>query len=755
MKLFIKSNFYKYFLISLLIFNLTACGGGGSSKSKTSDDTTPPAFINAVIANSSPSDVKAEFSENIIIEDSAGFIIKVDSSPATITGIIGDDSEIVTFTLALPVEYSETVTIEYDGTGDVTDAAGNLLAEFSSKPVTNNVAYMFSSEGYATAPVNLGTLPASHSGEAADTALGSSYYSIIVVSGYKYRISISELSDNADLYVYINSSFTSLYLNGSSTNNGTYVDSVIITAADTTIYIRVDGSNIAGDGTFFTLSVTAYHESEGSVPAPFTLGDAPADHFGSVDNTDSSYYTVTVNTAYRYQIRLTGLTDNADLYVYNDSGYSILYADGSSTELSTSDESVIIDPEFTILYIKVDSSNITGEYTYYNIIINESLKSEGKIDNPVSLGTTPGTFNNRLVGNISYSYYSIGITNIGRRYQIQMTAMSDNADIYVYSDSSFNETYLQSYSASNGTTSETVVVDATGSTLYIEVRFSNSTIGTYYNITVEEIFYREGEITDPSNFTAPVLNETSCVNLNGDSFYSIDISSGIYTISITEVTSDITVRVFSNSNFSNYILNQLKIYTATSNFASSEFATVLSTDNKIYIQVTQHYGGDDGAYFKFSVSEYTGGDKKAYYISTFDNNCSELTSRADTFIELYNSDATPALLLSNNNWGLAGYLFSELVYPLSPGTYYILIYSFSELPGRYSIWCGETRHSGVASSGNPPDPDNEDTGDQSTQDDIITNARQLNLNSSTDRTIDSNDAVSALGDFFYITIPTP
>lgn len=74
-------------------------------------------------------------------------------------------------------------------------------------------------------------------------------------------------------------------------------------------------------------------------------------HNGSVDTT-ASYYTVTVSSSEDYDVTLSNMLDDADLYISYDGSTLGSY----SINPGTTDDYVLAQPTGTVLYIMVDGS---------------------------------------------------------------------------------------------------------------------------------------------------------------------------------------------------------------------------------------------------------------------------------------------------------------------------------------------------------------------------------------------------------------
>jgi hypothetical protein len=68
--------------------------------------------------------------------------------------------------------------------------------------------------------------------------------------------------------------------------------------------------------------------SEGSISSPVDLSTVPASHIGGVDAA-SSYYVVTVVTGSSgHDVSVTGLSEDLDLYTYDDPSFDIVHLNG-------------------------------------------------------------------------------------------------------------------------------------------------------------------------------------------------------------------------------------------------------------------------------------------------------------------------------------------------------------------------------------------------------------------------------------------
>ena len=219
---------------------------------------------------------------------------------------------------------------------------------------------------------------------------------------------------------------------------------------------------------------------EGTSAAPDDLGTAPLTYSGTVGIAGLSYYSFDTNPGI-FTFTLSGMTENADLFIYDNDSFSNII--GSSTNSGTATDTVTDIPcaesACTGGIIVSQSSGSGG--TEFNLVISSQIENEGSSFAPEAIGTAPVSG----VGTVAAggtSYYSV-VLGTGT-YSFTISDMEEDVDLYVYSDATFS-TLIDS-SLNSGTSTETASAFCGSSCTvgFKVVHFSGSN-GTAYLIDVQ------------------------------------------------------------------------------------------------------------------------------------------------------------------------------------------------------------------------------------------------------------------------------
>jgi hypothetical protein len=142
---------------------------------------------------------------------------------------------------------------------------------------------------------------------------GFNYYAASVIPGELYKISITGLDDDADLFVYGTDSTFTFPASCSIDNTAFFFtdpEDCVIRASGNTLYFGVDGTFLSTSAGFYTIRVELLTMTV--LSTPFT---------DAIARTDAGVYSVPV-VAGTYTISIVGLSDDADLYVFGNDGFT-------------------------------------------------------------------------------------------------------------------------------------------------------------------------------------------------------------------------------------------------------------------------------------------------------------------------------------------------------------------------------------------------------------------------------------------------
>jgi hypothetical protein len=187
------------------------------------------------------------------------------------------------------------------------------------------------------------------------------YYAAAVVPGAFYKISITDMNDDADLLVFGDDG-TFTFLSQCSIDNTVFFDAspedCVIRAPGNTLYFGVDGSYLSGWVGYFTIAVDPVATTS------LTLSDP---RFDALARWEARIYAVPAPVLDDYTISIDGLADDADLYVFGTDPLLTAPAACPNTLLSgTTSEDCTLLSGGGILYFVVDglfSSTAVVSYT--------------------------------------------------------------------------------------------------------------------------------------------------------------------------------------------------------------------------------------------------------------------------------------------------------------------------------------------------------------------------------------------------------
>jgi hypothetical protein len=203
-------------------------------------------------------------------------------------------------------------------------------------------------------------------------------YAVEVTSGNHYTVAITGLNDDADLYVFENSNLSNMAT--CTIDNRLYTETTpedcTVSAGTGTLYFIIDGIFSSTQTILFTAfaapaPAVAIPMNQGTPADPVELSiDTPAVGQVASAPTGTSYYAVTGLTASTYTVSVNGLTNDADLIVYNDGTFTTRASCSiNNTEyLRTTAESCTVTASGDTLYFTVESFTTTGGVAFLSLI---------------------------------------------------------------------------------------------------------------------------------------------------------------------------------------------------------------------------------------------------------------------------------------------------------------------------------------------------------------------------------------------------
>ncbi|MFM6396020.1 MAG: PPC domain-containing protein, partial [Planktothrix sp.] len=233
-----------------------------------------------------------------------------------------------------------------------------------------------------------------------------------------------------------------------------------------TYYVLVNSDYYGGNTTYnLKLSATAISDSAGNDMTTAqdigTLGATTVtknDWVGDIDTYDYYKFSLTGNST--LNLNLSGLTQNADLYLYNSASSEI----GYSYQEGKTDENILTNLTAGTYYVLVNSDYYGGNTTY-NLKLSATAISDSAGNDMTTakdLGAVSSVQNfTDWVGYLDESdYYKLSLTQ-NSNLKLDLTGLSGDAVLYLY-DSEGNEiTY-----SDNGDTANAAIAKNLGAGLY-------------------------------------------------------------------------------------------------------------------------------------------------------------------------------------------------------------------------------------------------------------------------------------------------
>ena len=319
--------------------------------------------------------------------------------------------------------------------------------------------------------------------------LGSfNFYAASVVPGALYKVSITDLTDDADLIVFdADSTFTVRSQNCAIDNtvipspfSPSSPEDCVITASGNVLYFGVDGTFLAtSSAAVYTIAVELLTATNLNTSIPLPDTTTP---------TGAAVYSMPTTTGTVYTVSITGLSDDADLYVFGAT-----CATDNTIRFGTSPEDcTLTSPGGTLLFI-VDGLFSTAPTVKYTALaapapVGLSPINEDSIATPVDVFADIPRIGQVASAPTGTSYYAAGGLTAGTRYTVSITGLTGDADLNVYdNDNTFKNpaNCLIQNTGIVGTDPEDCTLVVSGSTLYFSVTSFTTGVGDAYISLVE------------------------------------------------------------------------------------------------------------------------------------------------------------------------------------------------------------------------------------------------------------------------------
>ncbi|MCP4751216.1 MAG: hypothetical protein GY866_10000 [Proteobacteria bacterium] len=320
-----------------------------------------------------------------------------------------------------------------------------------------------------------------------------------------------------------------------------------------------DDYDISSDGNVFNLDAfRSAATEEGSESGPTNItGNLPYE--GQTGNQQSYYVLNDMTTDVTLQFTLANMSDDLDLYVYDDSGFGNLRC--SSTKSETQNESCYFEVDTSSLYIKVDGYySFSGSTFVFDVKPPPPSQGSASIPEGVAFGSLPYS------GSVDTtdSYYLVTGLTASLTYKVTLTGLSDKVDLYVNNSAfptlvpSCYDTSILSFESNDVECSAT----ATGTSLYIRADGSLTDLGSFFQLNVLPPAADQGSAGAPLDITASMPDYSGEVG-SGKSYYVVTglTASQSYMVTVTEMDDDVDLEVYDDADLNTRLCSSSNWFT--------------------------------------------------------------------------------------------------------------------------------------------------------------------------------------------------
>ncbi|MEB3885592.1 pre-peptidase C-terminal domain-containing protein [Lyngbya sp. CCY1209] len=302
------------------------------------------------------------------------------------------------------------------------------------------------------------------------------FYKFQVDTDSTVKIDLTGLSANADLSLYDSKEYWSAEshtlknADENITKNlapGTYfIEVKSVDNAETTYDLKVTGTSLPNNGAGDTADKAL---DLGSLAEP----KSASDWVGDIDNLD--YYQFTVDGNSTVNINLGGMSGDAYLQLYDNTGSYLAYSYNSGN----ADENITTNLEPGTYFVAVGDSSANTNYDL-------QLSATPRVDTvgndfsaALSLGALGSTSQTEWVGSLDTNdYYSFTLAETST-VNLGLTGMNGNGDLYLYD----SDQYWIDGSSNYDNADEAISQTLEPGTYYVRVNSDDGTTGADYNLT--------------------------------------------------------------------------------------------------------------------------------------------------------------------------------------------------------------------------------------------------------------------------------
>jgi hypothetical protein len=224
------------------------------------------------------------------------------------------------------------------------------------------------------------------------------------------------------------------------------------------------------------------------------------------------------------------------------------------------------------------------------------LHDEGSVSDPRGF-ILDGSGEADIYGQVGLmnSYYVVNGVTAGDYYHITLSLISNDVDLYVYNTPGFMD--LLGSSSNSGTADESIIVNTTGTDLYIRVQSFDAPDGALFRLMAEH-----KPLVDEGTELAPVTLTGSVAHLGtvglSNSYYAVPVTPGAHEIALTSREDNPEILYYDDD--SGFMASK---YTCT---GTSPFSCLVTASSSVIYLAVNGAGTASGDVYDLTVSPYPG-----------------------------------------------------------------------------------------------------------------------------------------------------